>query len=446
MKNSDVDFVHSLYGQSNEKPSRKVDFLFLFIIVFLVFGVIWANLAQIDELARGEGKVMPSSKIQTIQSLDGGIVEEILVKTGELVKKNQPLMKIDTTRFQASLEESQESYYQWLAMRERLKIEANININKKIPKFELSEKIKVVSNDYLISESFLFKNRVNELKSSVKVLESQSNQKRQELKEIDEQIHQLKIKQKLVKIERKTIKKLVQTGIKSKVELIGIEKEYQQLKGDLKSAQLSIPRLEYALNEIKYKKTEKITQFKTEASKELQRISVEIKKSEARMVSDTDKIDKTVIKSSVDGIVKEIYMNTIGGVIQSGASLMDIIPNSENLLIEAKIDPKDIAFINPMQKAIVKVSAYDFTIYGGLEGKITNISADSIIDKESKEGKSYYKVTINTNKNFLEKNGVKLPIIPGMIANVDIITGKKTIMDYILKPILKIKQNSLHEK
>lgn len=446
MKNNDVDFVHNLYGQSNESPSTRVDFLFGFILIFLIVGIIWANLAEVDELARGEGKVMPSNKIQTIQSLDGGIVEEILVRSGEQVKKDQPLMQIDITRFQASLEENQESYYQWLAMRERLKIEANIDIEKKIPKFELNDDVRIMAQDYEQSEAFLFQNRISELKSSVKVLNSQKNQKKQELKEVEEQIEQINTKLRLVKIERTTIKKLVKTGIKSKVELIAIEKEYQQLKGDLKSAELSMPRLEYALNEITNKKAELVTQFKTEASQELQKISVEIKKAEARIVSDTDKIDKTVIKSSVNGIVKEIYMNTIGGVVQPGASLLDIIPLSDDLLVEAKIDPKDIAFINPLQKAVVKISAYDFTIYGGLEGKITNISADSILDKESKDRRSYYKVTVRTNKNYLEKNGIKLPIIPGMIANVDIITGKKTIMDYVLKPILKIKQNSLHEK
>lgn len=446
MNNSDINFVHNLYGQSNQKPKFSIDFLFIFIIVFLVVVIIWASFAEIDELAKGEGKVIPSSKIQTIQSLDGGLIEEILVRSGEEVKKGQPLIKIDTTRFQASLEESQESYNQWLAMRERLLLEANININEKIPELIFSKKIFLVAKNYVESEKSLYRNRIKELKSSINVLDSQIRQKRQELKEKDEEIRQLDTKIKLVKLQRNTIKRLVQTGIKSKVDLITIEKEYQQLIGDLKATELSIPRINYAITEIENKREEKVTQFKSEASKELQKIEVEINKAEARLVSETDKVAKTVIKSSVDGIVKEIYMNTLGGVVKSGMSLLDIIPNSDNLLVEAKIDPKDIAFINPLQKAIVKVSAYDFTIYGGLEGQIVEISADSIIDKDSKEGKSYYKVIIKTQKNYLEKNGVKLPIIPGMIASVDIITGKKTIMDYILKPILKIKQNSLHEK
>ncbi len=148
----------------------------------------------------------------------------------------------------------------------------------------------------------------------------------------------------------------------------------------------------------------------------------------------------------MDGIIKQINMNTVGGVIRSGMDLIEIVPSSEILLVEAKIDPKDIAFINPKQEAIVKITAYDFSIYGGLEGKIVEISADSIIDKESKDDKSYYKVVVKTTKNYLEKNGERLPIIPGMIASVDIKTGKKTILDFILKPILKTKQNALHER
>jgi len=446
MAKNDVNFVHNLYGQVNEKPRLKIDILFGFIIVLLVFVILWASFTEIDELAKGDGKVIPSSKIQSIQSLDGGLIEEILVKTGERVLKDQALMKIDTTRFQASLEENKESYNQWLAMRVRLEIEANLDLNSEIPSLVFSNKIKEISKEYVKSEENLFKNRVAQLKNTLEVFDSQIKQKEQELTEIEEKMKQLDVKLKLVKVERETIKNMVQSGLKSKVDLITIEKEYQQLIGDITSSSLSIPRSNYAIKESKNKRAEKISEFKTDASKELQRISVEIKKSEARMVSDTDKIEKTVIKSSVDGIVKEIYMNTIGGVVKSGISLMDIIPESDNLLVEAKIDPKDIAFINPSQHVIVKITAYDFSIYGGLKGEIVEISADSIVDKESKDQKSFYKVVVKTNKNYLEKNGVKLPIIPGMIASVDIVTGKKSIMDFILKPILKIKQNSLHEK
>jgi adhesin transport system membrane fusion protein len=164
------------------------------------------------------------------------------------------------------------------------------------------------------------------------------------------------------------------------------------------------------------------------------------------LISEKDKIDKTVLYSPVDGIIKQININSIGEVIRSGYDLMEIVPGSTKLLVEAKISPKDIAFINPRQKAIVKITAYDFYIYGGLDGKIVEISADSIVDKDSQDKKTYYKVVIETEKNYLEKHGEKFPIIPGMIASVDIITGKKTIFDFIMKPLLKTKDNALHER
>ncbi|MGA1932100.1 HlyD family type I secretion periplasmic adaptor subunit [Arcobacter sp. YIC-464] len=443
---SDVSFVHNLYGQANEKIKTNVDLLFFSIILFVTSMIIWANIAKIDELARGEGKVIPSSKIQTIQSLDGGLIEEILVKSGDKVKINQPLVKIDTTRFQATFEENKESYNQWLTMVERLELEANIDVSKEIPKLEFSSKVRKIGEGYLDSQRKLYENRIDELMTSLKVFDSQINQKKQELAELRSKISQAKTNLKLITAQRATIKRMVESGSKSRIELITVEKEYQQTKGDLRTFDLTIPKINYAISEAKEKKQQRIKEFRTEASKELERILVEIKKAEARLVSDTDKIEKTVIKSNVNGTVKEIYMNTIGGVVKSGVTLMDIIPDSENLLIEAKIDPKDIAFINPSQNVMIKLTAYDFSIYGGLDGKIVEISADSIVDKDSKDGKSYYKVIVETDKNYLEKDGRKLPIIPGMIASVDIVTGKKTIMDFILKPILKVKENSLHEK
>lgn len=446
MNNNDVKFVHNLYGQSKERPELKIDLMFVFITVFVSICIIWATIAEVDELTRGEGKVIPSSKIQSIQSLDGGLIEEILVKTGDMVKEGQPLIKIDTTRFQATLEENQESYNQWKAMKVRLEVEADLDLSKPIPKLNFSDDVKNVASNYIKSQEQFYENRIEQLKISLEVFDSQIKQKRQELAETNSKIQQAKTKLNLVKIERETIANLVKSSAKSKVDLITIEKEYQSLKGDIENFELAIPKINYEINEAENKKLEKIREFRTEASTELQKISVEIKKVEARLVSDTDKIEKTVIKSSVNGTVKEIYMNTIGGVVKSGVPLMDIIPESDNLLVEAKIDPKDIAFINPSQDVLIKLTAYDFTIYGGLHGKIVEISADSIVDQESKDGKSYYKVVVQTDKSYLEKDGRKLPIIPGMVANVDIVTGKKTIMDFILKPLLKVKQDSLHER
>lgn len=442
----DLDFVYSSYSASNEEPSSRVNSIFLIVVGIFISFLLWAAFAEIDELARGNGKVIPTDKIQTVQSLDGGIISEISVKEGQTVKKGDPLMKIDTTRFQATLEESLQEYYSLLALKTRLIVESNIEIDKSLPKVKFDKKVMEDPSRYDLSEMLFLENKFRELKSSVRVLDTQLNQKIQEQKEIESNIRKLEQSLKFIIEQRKTIKKLVARGIKSKYDLLNIEKEHTQTRGDLETARLSISRSTYAISEAEHRISERINTFRAEASNELQQTLSQINRFEAKLVGDEDKVARTVITSPVDGIVKQLNLNTIGGVVQSGMELIEIVPLSDALVVEAKIDPKDIAFINPSQKAIIKITAYDFSIYGGLDGKIIEISADSIVDKESKEGKSYYRVLVKTDKNYLERQGIRLPIIPGMVASVDIVTGKKTILDFLLKPILKVKQDSLHER
>ena len=445
-KDEDLEFVHSLYGHSHARSSLKANLAFLIIIVFVISVVVWAAYSEIDEIAKGDGKVIPSSKIQKIQNLDGGIVSDILVKEGEYVKKGVTLMKIDSTRYQASLEGNKQEYVSFLAVKVRLEAEVTIKPTKAIPVLSFPKKVLENNADYEKFENQLFINRVKELKISLKVLKNQYDQKVQELTEIRATRKQLTRSLKLIKEQRKTIKKLARAGIKSKFDVLNVEKEYNKALGDLDAARLSIPRSKLAIKEAENKIIEKTQNFKTEASMELQKIISQIKKFESKLVSDEDILAKTEIISPVDGTIKQINKNTIGGVVSSGMDLIEIVPDSNTLLVEAKINPKDIAFINPNLKAVIKITAYDFGIYGGLDGQITEISADSIVDKDSKEGKSYYRIVVKTDKNYLEKNGERLPIIPGMIASVDIITGKKTILDFILKPILKTKQNAFTER
>jgi adhesin transport system membrane fusion protein len=444
--NDDIKFANNLYWQSKEKPSRKLDTILLLVVSFFLIAIIWASLASIDELARGTGKVIPANKIQTIQSLDGGVVSEILVKEGEHINKNQALMKIDTIRFQASFKENNELYLSLLATKTRLQAELKVDLKKRIPKLKFPKELNEVNSDYRNIETRQFVNKVQEYKYSIKVLDSQLIQKKQELLEIRAKRQQLTARLKLIEKKYVTISRLVRGKSKSTYELIQVEESLNTTRGDLKAATLSIPRAKAAIDEAQNKIKEKISNFRTNSSGKLQELEAELKQVESRLVSDNDKLSKTIIRSSVDGVIKQFNINTIGGVVQSGDALIEIVPDSEILLVEAKIDPRDIAFINPTLKVVIKITAYDFSIYGSLVGKIIEISADSIKDEESKDGKTYYKVVIKANKNYLERNGEKLDIIPGMIASVDIVTGKKTIMDFILKPILKTKQNALHER
>ncbi len=444
--NDDLNFVNILHSQKNAQPNSKVVLFFFLIFAFFIGAFVWAYFSQVDELTRGEGKVIPSEKIKTIQSLDGGLIQEILVKEGHEVQPQQALMKIDTTRFEASLEENKQTYYHLLVTKARLEVEAKLELDNIPTKIEVSQDTLKNAQSFAQNDLKLFNSRIEELKSTLDIYKVQLKQKEQELKELNSQSYQLRRSITLVKEEKATMEKLVARRSKSKNDLLKIRKELTQLQGDLQNTYVSIPRAKFAIQEAKKKVEEKLKTFKAEARNELQKINTEIKKYESKLVADEDKLDKTVLHSPVNGIVKTIHVNTVGGVVKSGMDLIEIVPLSDTLLIEAKIDPKDIAFINPQQKAIVKITAYDFSIYGSLDGKIVEISADSIVDKNDKDQESYYKVVIETDKNYLEKNGDKLPIIPGMITTVDIITGKKSILDFILKPILKTKANALHER
>ena len=443
---NDVNFIYSLYNYANETPSRVSQVAFFMITAFVTFAIFWAAIAEIDELARGDGKVIPSDKIQTIQSLDGGVLEELFVKQGQFVKKGDKLLKVDTTRFRASFEENEQEYLSLLAIKTRLEAEVNLDLDKKIPQLEFPKEVVEDRSEYNIVEQAVFESRARELKSSLNVFRTQLGQKKQELKEIQSTVTRLKKSLVLIGKQKKNYERLVKAKIKSKYDLLDREKEYTETEGELNAARLSIPRSKLAIEEAQSKMDEKLNSFKAESAKELQKTAGLVNKIQAKLVGEQDKVDKTEVVSPVDGIVKQININTVGGVVQQGTDLIEIVPDSNTLLVEAKIDPKDIAFINPSQKAIVKITAYDFSIYGGLDAEIVEISADSIVDKESKDGKSFYRVVVKTDRNYLERKGEKLPIIPGMVASVDIITGKKTILDFILKPILKVQQNALHER
>ena len=445
-KTSDVEFINPLHGVSNEEASGVANFLFFTIIITVISLLIWANIAKVDEFTSGDGKVIPSSKIQIVQYFDTGIISDILIKEGVAVRKGDSLLKIDTTRFKASFEETEENILALKTAKIRLEKELTTNYKGHFSKLKYPKKLEQQAKQYINNQQKIYKNKFFERKNSLKIIKLQYKQKKQELVEIRSKVKQLKRTLKYIKKEYAIIEKMVKSGSKSKVELLNIQKEYNNLKGSLDAASLSIPRTKLSIQESSAQIEEKLQFFKSEISLELQEKISDIKKLEARFVTDSDRLEKTIIKSPVDGIVKQININTIGGVIRSGEDLIEIVPDSEILLIEAKIDPKDIAFINPSLKVRVKLTAYDFSIYGGLEGKIIEISADSIKDIESRDGKSFYKIVVKTDKNYLEHNGEKLIIIPGMIAKVDIVTGKKTIIDFFLKPILKVKEGSLHER
>jgi adhesin transport system membrane fusion protein len=405
---------------------------------FVIIAIIWANFATLDEVTRGEGKTIPPSHVQIVQNLEGGILSKILVKEGQLVEKGQALLKLDAVRFASSFNETKLKYYELLATVARLKAEVN-KTDIKIPE-EVLKKAPNIAND---AKSLLLSKR-NEIQANKRILQDQIKQKKQDLVELKSKTYQLSRSHKLLKEELDMSRPLVAEGAMSRVELLRLERSANDLKGDLTSAQLSIPRLKYSINEAKNKLSELEIRFHTESLQELNEAKAELDRTSESAMALEDKVTRTKVVSPVRGTIKQLKITTIGGVIQPGMDLVEIVPLENQLLIEAKIRPADIAFLHPGQKAMIKLTAYDFSIYGGLVAELEHISPDTITNQN--DGESYYLIRLRTDQNYLEKGGEQLNIIAGMTAHVDILTGKKTVLDYILKPILKAKERALKER
>lgn len=407
-------------------------------ISFVIIAIVWANFATLDEVTRGEGKTIPPSHIQIVQNLEGGILSEILVKEGEFVEKGQPLLKLDAVRFASSFNETKLKYYELLATVARLEAETN---KKKI---KMPEEVLKNAPSIASDAKNLLASKHNELQANKRILQDQVKQKKQDLIELKSKTYQLSRSYKLLQEELDMSRPLVAEGAMSRVELLRLERSANDLKGDLTSAQLSIPRLKSSINEAKNKLSELELRFHTESLQQLNEAKAELDRTSESALALEDKVTRTKIISPVKGTIKQLKVTTIGGVVQPGMDLVEIVPLEKQLLIEAKIRPADIAFLHPGQKAMVKLTAYDFSIYGGLPAELEHISPDTITNQD--DGDSYYLIRLRTDKNYLEKNGEQLNIIAGMTANVDILTGKKTVLDYILKPILKAKERALKER
>ncbi len=406
--------------------------------LFFVIALIWANFATLDEVTRGMGKTIPSSHIQVVQNLEGGILSDILVKEGQLVEKGQVLLQLDAVRFASSYNETKLKYYELLATTARLTAE----VNQKEMKMPV-EVIKMAPNIAKNARQLLT-SRQNNLNANKKILEEQIRQKEQDLIELKSKARKISRSYSLLQQELKMSEPLVAEGALSQVELLRLKRNANDLRGELTAARLSIPRLESSLDEAKNKLSELEIRFHTEALEELNLAKAELARTSETVLALEDRVTRTKVLSPVKGTIKQLKVTTIGGVVQPGMDLVEIVPLEDVLLVEAQVRPADIAFLRPGQKAMVKLTAYDFSIYGGLEAELQHISADTITNEE--DGESYYIIRLSTNKNFLEKNGEKLRIISGMTAEVDILTGKKSVLDYLLKPILKAKNRALRER
>lgn len=428
-RNADLEFMSSLSAAVLEK-SEKSSRVMLYVIFFsLSWLIVWAYFAEIDEVTRGDGKVIPFGQVQVIQNLEGGIIKDILIKEGGIVKSGQALLKIDNKQFESNYEQNSAYYELLIAKAARLKAEAGIS------SFSLSKQSG--------AEYELYQSNTQQLKSKINMFENQLEKKALDLQEARGTIKNLNESYALMTKEIIMTEPLVRKGIASEVDYLKLKRDSNKLLEELDSVKISIPKLEAEIREIKNKLIDTRLEAENKARRELSDVVSELSKLEKQKLSLSDQVLRTEVRSPVDGIVKKLYVNTIGGVIKPGMDIVEIVPSDEKLVVEAKIKPSDIAFIRPGLKALVKFTAYDFSIYGGLEGKVTRISADTITDQKEN---SFYLVRIEIDESSAFKGKKKLEIIPGMTVGADIMTGKKTILDYILKPIIKAKSNALQER
>lgn len=430
------------YMPDVEAAIRKSGGKFAYILSIMTFACIgiflfWAWAAVLDEVTKGDAQIIPSSKVQLIQSLDGGIVEDILVKEGDIVEKDQVLLKIDTTTAETNLKEKQARYNYLQGMSVRLQAEIDGTA------LVFPEALKKAAPQVITEQINQASLRRSQQAAELSVLQSQVMQRSQEVKEMGARLSQLRANLSLKQQELDMRRPLVEQGAMSKVELLRIEGEVTDLRGEMNTIQTAVPRAQSAAHEAQQHIDESRAKFKAEAQQELAAAKAEMDSLAQTLIGGEQKVAKTQMKSPVKGTVKQLKINTVGGVIKPGEDVMEIVPLGDNLLIEAKIPPKDIAFIRPGQEANVKITAYDSSIYGGLQGTVEGISADTIMNEK---GESFYRVTIRTHETVMMHKGKPLPIIPGMTANVQILTGKKSVLDYLLKPVLKARQDALRER
>lgn len=406
------------------------------LILFLVL-LGWAACSRVDEITIGDGRVVPASYVQVVQNLEGGIISEISVHVGDLVRKDQVIMRLDETRFASSVGESRAKNHALIAKVARLQAEATGG-PLQMPA-ALVQEAPLIAKD----EQALYQSRQRELEAGLGILRQQLDQRGQEITEKTSRLKQLTESYELIGKELQMSQRMQKEGLIAEVEALRIQRQHSDIRGEMDATRLAIPRLDAQRAEARTKLEGATAKFRADAANELGLAKAELAGTSANSIALEDRLARTTVRAPLDGIVKSIKINTIGGVLQPGMEVMEIVPIEDRLLIEAKVKPADIGFLRPGQSALVKITAYDYSIYGSLDGQVETISADAVT---TDKGDSYYLVRIRTPKNSLGTPEKPLPIIPGMLASVHIRTGEKSILSYLIKPITKAKTEALRER
>lgn len=437
VQESDIEFMNSLNAAVLQKSPVKMSLILYVITALIIVLFTWAYFTELDELTRGIGKVIPSRQVQVVQNLEGGIVKELLVKEGQFVKSGQVLVIIDDTGAGSSYQEGRAKLGELKARAVRLRAEAGI------APFIIDDDAKNNYPTLIMEEQRLYETNAARRNNEKEVFVQRFKQRQVELANARLRLKNLHTSRGMIHREIELMEPLYKKGLVSELEFIQLKQKELDNRKEIDETVKNIESLEYQVVEARNAIEEIEGRQKSEAQTELNKVIAEIEQITNSQVAIEDRVRRTMVRSPVDGTVKQLFINTVGGVAKPGMDIIEIVPNDDRLLIEAKIKPSDIAFIYPGQNAVVKLTAYDFAIYGGLKGKVIHVSADTITDEKDEE---YYLVRIETDKNYLGTEDNKKDIMVGMTVQADIITGKKTILQYIMKPILRAKYNALRER
>ena len=423
--------AHLAFIEQQPLRARKILYAVALSTVILV---VWSALAKIDEVTRGQGKVIPSQQVQIIQSQDGGVVIEILARGGDFVEKGQLLVRLDQTRSQSTFRENR-AEFQALSVKE-----ARLRALVEKTEFQPDPDFVAAVPSIVVEEVALFESKKSELSLAQQIAQEQLVQRSEELVEITAAERQAARSLELSQQELRMTRPMVASGAVSEVEILRLEQQVNELSGARKQAAAKIKQIESAIVEARRKLGSVDVEFNSKVREELAQTISKVNSLRETGEGLSDRVRQTDVRSPVKGTVKQLYYNTIGGVVLPGKEIIEIVPTDDTLLLEARVRPQDIAFLVPGQKAMVKFTAYDFVVHGGLDGVLEQIGADTILDEE---GHPFYEVTVRTTESSLASDK---PIIPGMVAEVDILTGKKSVLAYLMKPVLRAKQYALTER
>lgn len=417
---------------------RASTLLLAVIAVFFVALFAWISVAEVDTVTRAQGRVIPSSKLQMVQNLEGGIIAEIRVKQGQRVEAGDLLVLLSAVQHDGDRKAREQQLLGLKARAARLTAQA---AGEQAPKYPAD--VQASARDVVLAENAALLSKKLELDSQAEVLDAQIAQKTRELDEAKISLEAARRTLELGREERATVARLVERGLEPRLELVRLDRSLAELDGRAQVAVVTITRLGSAIEEMRARRNTITRQYRAEALGELNRTITELSALEQSLPALKDRVARTEIRSPMKGVVNRLFVTTTGGVVKPGEPIVEVVPVDDDLVVEALVLPKDIGFVKLGQPARVKVTAYDYAIFGAMDGTVKNISADAV---PNEKGEAFYQVRIETATKAIAALDKQLPIQPGMQAQVDVITGKKTILQFLSKPIVAMRENAFRER